>query len=169
MTAPRLPPAPTMPETTPSACGATNGTMPKWRPSAICTAMEKRAMQNMMSVKFAELRTQSGLLRSATTMKSAVVGMGISVSEPSWPMSHPCDGVAIDSEPHGMMCAVDVELILYMRIFGLPNAPHAVAIGCGTERAILAEFAVGRGHANGDETNNEAHQPLNGLSYPASP
>mmetsp|Transcript_127177 Transcript_127177/g.220041 ORF Transcript_127177/g.220041 Transcript_127177/m.220041 type:complete len:253 (+) Transcript_127177:1643-2401(+) len=37
MTAPKLPPAPTRPETTPLCSGSTNGTIPKVAPSAACT------------------------------------------------------------------------------------------------------------------------------------
>merc|ERR1719171_1615796 len=44
MKPPKLPPAPTMPETTPSAGRETYGTTPKWRPSAIWTAHEKQIM-----------------------------------------------------------------------------------------------------------------------------
>ena len=44
ITPPKLPPAPTMPETTPSAGRETEGMMPKWRPSAICTKHEERIL-----------------------------------------------------------------------------------------------------------------------------
>mmetsp|Transcript_6321 Transcript_6321/g.19008 ORF Transcript_6321/g.19008 Transcript_6321/m.19008 type:complete len:233 (+) Transcript_6321:185-883(+) len=61
MTAPMLPPAPTMPETTPSAGRETKGTTPKWRPSAIWTNIEKTMMMMSDVPSVPPLWMQSGL------------------------------------------------------------------------------------------------------------
>ena len=59
MSEPALPPAPTIPETTPSAGRETYGTTPYVRPSDICTQSEKKRRTMTTVARRPELETQS--------------------------------------------------------------------------------------------------------------
>merc|ERR1719502_2595713 len=95
MRAPVLPPAPTMPETTPSAGREMYGTMPKCRPSAICTQIEKQIMTSMVRPSVPPLCTQ--VLPGSLIMMSEFAAIGMSVSTPS---TSACAGERTSSEAH---------------------------------------------------------------------
>mmetsp|Transcript_29517 Transcript_29517/g.63539 ORF Transcript_29517/g.63539 Transcript_29517/m.63539 type:complete len:200 (+) Transcript_29517:458-1057(+) len=84
MSEPALPPAPTIPETTPSAGRETDGTMPNVMPSAIWTAMEKRNMMMMTTASVPEFEIQSspspsGEVGSESTKLESPASRGSSV------------------------------------------------------------------------------------------
>eukprot|EP00964_Phaeocystis_antarctica_P019966 scaffold11025_cov41-Phaeocystis_antarctica.AAC.2 len=101
MTAPRLPPAPTMPETTPSAGRETYGTTPNVRPSAIWTATEKRNMTRTTMPTVPELEMQSVPPWSGDCESTTVPTSAQSVLPPAASAAFMPSVSLSESAPHG--------------------------------------------------------------------
>eukprot|EP00967_Tisochrysis_lutea_P143971 scaffold268237_cov28-Tisochrysis_lutea.AAC.3 len=126
--------------------------MPKWRPSAICTRMEKTTMTSMVVNVTNDdegVGGRQGYPRLLTALPN----------EPALARS----GDGLGAARHNQSCIGRVDLVrvsdavsegrAVWRIRCLPLAPLQVGICCGTER-VAAPLAVGRGHADRDETHD---------------